>query len=165
MDSIKIIPSYFKQSLVHAQQQQWRTLEHYLEKNTRTFEFNDADKYVTVEVIDINDAKHLANACNLSKVEYVAFDGKTSFLEISTQINKGGRPKNTVFVKELDKCMTLNQYKKHLKNTTVSKADVVKQGIMTKGELEKAIAAGHLQVLMIGSSKRIDHNQLQKFIS
>lgn len=78
---------------------------------------------------------------------------------------KGGRPKNMVFDSSIGNGMTLNQYTKHMKEQSISKTEVVKRGILTKVQLEKAIQEGHIIALQIGAKQYVSKASIQQYLS
>ncbi len=70
-----------------------------------------------------------------------------------------------VFDSAVGKGMTLNQYAKHIKEQSISKTEVVKRGILTKAQLEKAIQEGHLATIQIGSKQYISKASVQNYLS
>lgn len=78
---------------------------------------------------------------------------------------KGGRPKNMVFDSTVGKSMTLKQYAKHMKEQSISKSEVVKRGILTRTQLEKAIQEGHIREVQIGSTKYVSKASVQEYLS
>jgi hypothetical protein len=78
---------------------------------------------------------------------------------------KGGRPKNMVFDSSIGRGMTLNQYAKHMKEQSISKTEVVKRGILTKAQLEKAIAEGHIKAVQIGATQYVSKTSIQNYLN
>lgn len=163
MNYIKIISQYFKESLVRDIDQQWRSLESALSESGREYEFNDTEGFATVVVSDKNDAILLGNQLGLQAVKYIPSAGESIVIELIAPKNTG-RPKNTVFIKNQGKGMTIRQYQKHLKATTISKAGLVKRGILTKKQLDEAIVTGKLQIINVGTSQRISQESLINFL-
>lgn len=70
-----------------------------------------------------------------------------------------------VFDPSVGRGMTLNQYAKHIKEQSLSKAEVIKRGILTKAQLEKAILEGHISALQIGARQHVLKASLHAFLS
>lgn len=157
MPHIIITPNSIKQHSVRS----LRSVEGYLEQHKHTFEVDDFDKTITVEVNDKFDALRLAGLLSLSTVGYQS-GGTREVLETYTP-KKYGRPKNSIFTEA--EGMTLNQYKKKIVENTFSKADIIKCGILTKTGLEKAIASNELETTAKGNSLRINKDSLKDFLN
>lgn len=88
-------------------------------------------------------------------------------LNITTP-KKLGRPKNTVYIKSLDKGMTVNQFKKHtlseLKKTHITKSQIIKAKLLTKSALEKNIANGTLKSISHSNKIFIDREEVFKLM-
>jgi len=157
MPNITITPNSLKQHPAYS----WKSIESYLDKNKHIFEINDFDKIITVKVNDKVEALRLAGILSLSTVQYQSGDIKDD-LEVSVP-KKYGRPKNSVFTEA--EGMTLNQYKKKLIENTFSKTDIIKRGILTKSELEKAITSNKLETVPSGRSVRINKDSLRNLLN
>lgn len=78
---------------------------------------------------------------------------------------KGGRPKNMVFDSSVGKGMTMKQYAKHIKEQSLSKAEVIKRGILTKAQLETAIKNGHISCVQIGARQYVKKASIYEYLS
>ena len=78
---------------------------------------------------------------------------------------QSGRPKNMVFDSSVGHGMTLKQYTEHIKAQSISKSEVVKRGILTKSQLEKAIQEGHVTPVQIGAKQYVSKTSLQEYLS
>lgn len=78
---------------------------------------------------------------------------------------KGGRPKNMVFDSSVGKGMTMKQYAKHIKEQSISKTEVIKRGILTKAELDRAIQEGHISCVQIGTRQYVKKASVHEYLS
>lgn len=144
----------------------FRSLEKFLERENRAFDVDDVEKVITVQVADDVDARLLSEDAGLSKVSYCSDEADIE-LNITTP-KKLGRPKNTVYIKSLDKGMTVNQFKKHtlseLKKTHITKAQIIKAKLLTKSALEKNIANGTLKGISHSNKIFIDREEVFKLM-
>ncbi len=70
-----------------------------------------------------------------------------------------------VFDYAIGRGMTLKQYGKHMKEQSISMSDIVKCGILTKSQLERAIFEGHLSTVKIGARKYISKALIYEYLS
>ncbi len=151
-----------RDTLNTSQDQLWRSLEHFLNSHSRDFVFNDFEKTVEVEVSDKSDAVRLMSKAAVGSYEIID-NGSTAEIQVPT--GKPGRPKNTVFDSAIGKSLSAKQYQKHLIGISLSKAEVVMRGILTKSQLEKAVASGDLNVIKVGASQRILSAALRDYMN
>lgn len=163
---IKIDPVSFTKSDFKNTDTNFRSLEKFLERENRSFEVDDFEKVITVQVKDEVDALRLSDNAGLSKVTYCS-DKADIELNITTP-KKLGRPKNTVYIKSLDKGMTVNQFKKHtlseLQKTHITKSQIIKAKLLTKSTLEKNIANGTLKGISHSNKIFIDREKVFKLM-
>lgn len=165
MSSIKInnTAEFFNERMSQSPEQKWRSLEHFLERHNREFIFDDVNKSVVVAVADESDAQRLMQDIGITSVSFCTDNGDEK------QIGDGGiyeprQIRDSVYVKREDERMSVGQYVKYLKSDTISKSAIVKHGILTKSELEKAISSGKLLVVKVGNSVRINQKSLSDYL-
>ena len=165
MPSIKIniTSEFFNERLSQNSDQKWRSLEHFLERYSRRFIFNDSNRSVTVAVADELDAQRLMQDIGLISVNYINENGEEKLIE-GAELKRPFLREATVYVKREDKKMSFNEYKKYIKSGTISKSAVVKRGILTKSEIERAILLGKLLTVKVGKSVRISQESLRDYL-
>jgi len=142
-----------------------RTLEHYLKKYNREYRFDGYD--CTVSVNDKLDAMKIGLHFDLTCIEY--FDGlKFELIDLKSKQKRGGRPKNIVFDYKSGKNMTLNQFKRGLheemKPGSLTKNEIMKRKLITKGKLEKAVKEKRIKEVKVGGISYFSRVELAKII-
>jgi hypothetical protein len=139
-----------------------RSVEHYLVKYKREYFFRD--RICLIYVNDQFDAMKLGLDLKLEKIEYS--DGFRTLLLNLRKENGIGRPKNTIFDGVSGRGMTLNQFKKHslkeIKESCLTKSEIFKRKIITKGKLEKALREGKIKDIKFGNATYIVRLDLEK---
>jgi hypothetical protein len=142
----------------------FRSLEHFLNKDKRSYEFDADSSQCSIEVEDKADALLLIQRARLDSVQFVSPDGSKETLYLKVP-KSTGRPRNIVFDASIGRGMTLNQYSKHVKDQSMSKSEITKRGILTKAQVEQGIQSGSLQVVSVGTSQRITKDSIQKYLN
>ena len=144
----------------------FRSFEKFLERESRSFDVDDVGKTITINVTDEIDARRLSENADLSRVAYFSDAGEVE-LNIAAP-KKLGRPKNTVYMKSLDKGMTVNQFKKHtlseLQKTHITKSQIIKAKLLTKTALEKNLTNGVLKAVPHSNKIFIDREEVFKLM-
>jgi len=147
-------------------EQRWRSLESSLIKHSRKYECNDINGFATVEVVDTSDAILLAGLLSINKFEYISNEGKSSVIDIVPIKHKTGRKrlKDMVFLNGDTVGITMHEHTRELRIRTLSKSTIIKQGILTKSQLEHAITSRDLKTIRVGKSTRVDRDELTVYL-
>jgi len=137
---LKLTESKYSQS----RDRHYHSLESYLEKNNHNFK-RDEDGYI-VYAQDKNEAMRLG--LNFPWFDKKYFDGSLLHsLDLNIKIDKRRGPRNIVTDTATGKKMSLRQFSRlsinEIKETCLSKNEVIKRKLLTKGAIDKAAAAGH----------------------
>lgn len=164
---IKITKDSFSESYIKTEKVYFRSLEKFLEKINRKFDYDVIKKVITVNVTDEMDARHLAEKAKLNKVEYYADDNIKELIIFA--IRKPGKQKNVISLNGGNKYITPNRFQKHLLKelqiTHLTKAEIIKKKILTRTQLEKFIANKTLQVVHHGNKILINRKELSELIN
>jgi predicted transcriptional regulator len=159
---IKVYQKDIQETFVKSIEQLWRSLESFLERHQRKFYFNEVEKSVEIEVADEADARRLMDSAGVRTYTFVSKEVSKTVQPVK---KKPGRPKNTVRDHAAGQAMTVKQYNKHMKQNSLSKTEIVKRGILSKAQLDTAIANNELSVMMISGSHRISQESLHEYLN
>lgn len=166
MNYIKIIPEYFTDSFDVDINKRWRSLELFLLKHSRKYECNTTNNFCTIEVADKRDAVLLTGELPITKFEYVSNTGESIVIDIYPKVKKGQRKHAgaMVYLQGATSGVPMSSHNKKLKNTTISKSTIIKRGILTKAQFEKAIASNGLKVVIVQRTTRVDKDELSEYL-
>ncbi len=74
------------------------------------------------------------------------------------------RPQSTISDPKIGTEMTMRKYAKHIKDQSISKAEIIKRGILTKSQLDKAIHDGDITAIQIGARQYINKTSVYEFL-
>jgi hypothetical protein len=153
-------PKYSKTADRH-----YHSLESYLEKNNHNFNKSE-DGYV-VYVQNKNEAMRIG--LNFPWFDKGYFDGSVlQTLNLNPKVDNRRGPRNIITDNTTGKKMSLRQFRKvsssGIKEGCLSKNEVIKRKLLTKGEIDKAVAVGNLEVVSFEGGSYINRQKLAEFL-
>lgn len=148
----------------------FRSLEHYLVKNKRSYNLDGESRIIYVD--NKNDAMRIGNDIGLrfglSEVEY--FNGEElSILTVVSSEKKRRVSRATVTDIASGKKVSFTKFKKETKKEIdqkyISFRDIARMKIMSKVKLEKLVSAGSLKKVTIGSKEYVNRVELLYFLN